>query len=76
MSLQPIEVPCPVCPADGGQPCIDQDAWVQDPRHPVYLPEVHAERVEAAAFENSLGQPAADRAPVTDAQILNTGLVD
>ena len=75
MSLEALGIPCPVCAQPIGAQCIDPAAWVHDPAHLVYLPEVHAERVEAAAFEDSLGQPAEDRAPITDAEILATGEV-
>ncbi len=68
-------VSCPRCAQPIGAACIDPDAWVADPIHLVYLPVVHTERVEAAAFEDALGEPASDRAPITDAEVLGTGLV-
>ena len=75
MMILPFSIDCPVCAATQNERCMDMDEWVKNPHHPVYLPNPHGARVEAAAFLNSLAQPARDRAPITDAEILGTGEV-
>lgn len=73
---QTIKEPCPTCLAEADERCRDMAAWLQDPRHPVYLDYLHAERVEAAAFVQGLGHPGDGSVtlPVTPDVILKTGL--
>jgi hypothetical protein len=70
-----IDVACPVCAAQPNERCVDPIASIGDLEHPMFLPNAHAERLEAVSFVESLAQPAADRAPITDAEILATGEV-
>ena len=65
------DVACPACAAQPGELCFDP--LTLHPR--VELPTPHYDRVDAAAFIDTLGQPPGDRAQITDAEILATGEV-